>query len=102
MKTVCGKLDIVEKVLRAKCLLEIKDLSFEDLRAAVKDILENKRCSYSLVQKSMGWGHDRTEAVLKNFERIGIVSPKTENKNDRDILIEKYAEYEKIETAIKN
>ena len=50
----------------------------------------------------MGWGHDRTEAVLKNFERIGIVSPKTENKNDRDILIEKYAEYEKIETAIKN
>ena len=32
------QLDIVEKVLRAKCLLEIKDLSFEDLRAAVKDM----------------------------------------------------------------
>ena len=96
------QLDIDEKVLRAKCLLEIEDLSFEDLRAAVKVILENKRCSYSLVQKSMRWGYDRTEAVLKNFERIGIVSPKTENKNDRDILIEEYAEYEKIETAIKN
>ena len=91
-----------EKVLRAECLLAISSLSFEDLRAATKVILENGRCTLPLIQKNMGWGFGHTATIIENLERIGIISPKIENKITRKILINNYKEYEQFENNLKS
>lgn len=95
-------LEMDEKVLRAECLLAISSLSFEDLRTATKVILKNGRCTLPLIQKNMGWGFGHTATIIENLERIGIISPKIENKITRKILINNYKEYEQFENNLKS
>ncbi len=71
-------------------------IQLKDMRSAIEVILKRKRCTTTLVQKSLDWGYGHTQTTILNLEIIGVVSPRIEGKIERDILIKNLAEYDKM------